>query len=94
MEELRFKDHQEGTLRWKEQFLQILEPLSLVDSASLQVTKNLNLTVYALKVVPHSLFPVLLAASLDTDLVVCTKAVVAAWPHKALSFKTIQNFTK
>ena len=38
--------------------------LSLVDAAALKVTGNLNLTLYALKVIPHHLYPVLLTASL------------------------------
>nr|XP_054762404.1 leucine-rich repeat-containing protein 14B-like [Lytechinus pictus] len=67
--------------------------LSLVDASSLVVTGNLNLTLYALKVIPRHLYPVLLAASLRRGLVVSTKAIIGSWPFASLNFPALHNYS-
>ncbi|XP_071488203.1 leucine-rich repeat-containing protein 14B-like [Diadema antillarum] len=66
-------------------------PVSLLDSASIRIASNLNLTLEALRVVPYTLYPSLLSASLATGLCVATKAIVSSWPYTSINSKCLQN---
>lgn len=67
---------------------------SLVETAACKVSSNLNMTCSAVAVMPHDLYPILLAASINAGLVVSTKAIVAAWPFATLSCTALQDYTK